>query len=668
MSDEVFKDLGTTLEVSTSNRASLDLKGAFSTQDIKTARLVFPLTKPKSELQLDKVEAYLYLVSTTLKSESKAVIDVDSATVTYVLADEEIKHSGKIFGELYLRYADGRVLSAHKFHFKIDRALIDQNVEVSASVYNVSIEDLMEKYSSKFDLLEAELYRQLAKYRSLQQELISRGFEKLKAGQAVKILCYGDSLTYGYDIYSADRRPADQVPTSNGTKHVRERASTTYPEALQLALQEVYAGVTVQNWGYSGDTVITSYPHWDGINPNADITLLMLGHNDSKDAKESMSAFLAGYRKIAERALAWGSAIIFLTPPRQKSATDFTVDVYSQAVMQLAKEYQAPVVDMSELTAGIAADFYSDSVHFSAKGYNFIGKKLASIFLGKTLLNSNVVGANDALNVIKEISGVQYKGNCTLGFSAYYPTEDNSEVGKGTALVLNPQGRAYFSFCADENNLLILPTVFAGSGTLQLKVSMDFEAETANNNNSYVFNTTSPRVMNKSLKSTVYTTSDLNWYSARGLHIDGKINASKLIYAARKGYYTICIENLDPTYSVNLFSLEFRSISDVLFRGNYLYTLGTLSTDILLLSAGNYEFYSSGAINMPFVNAALVSLEIYVGGSNRKTFKVKNLVTNATWEGAYNPAASSDIVWDRLVTAKELEAFQARLDNLEGAD
>lgn len=668
MSDEVFKDLGATLEVSALKRNSLDLKGAFSTQDIKTARLVFPLTRPKNELQLDTVEAYIYLVGTTLKSESKAVLDKDSATVTYVLSNEEIKHSGRIYGELYLRYADGRILSAHKFHFKIDRALIDQNIEVSESVYNVTIEDLLKKYRDKFDLLEAELYRQLAKYRNLQQAQISRGFEKLRMGQAVKILCYGDSLTYGYDIYSADKRPADSTPTSNGTKHVRERASTTYPEALQTALREVYAGVTVQNWGYSGDTVITSFPHWDGINPNADVTLLMLGHNDSKNAAESVNDFLAGYRKIAERALSWGSGIIFLTPPRQKSAVDFTVDVYSQAIMQLAKEYQAPVVDMSELTAGIAADFYSDSVHFSGKGYNFVGKKLASLFIGKTILNANQVGGNDALNVIKEINGIQYNANCTPGVSKYYPTEDNSVVGEGAALVLKPGGKAYFSFRTTENNLLILPTLFAGSKTLQLKVSMDFEAETANNVNSYIFNNTLPRAMNKSLKSTVYTTSDLNWYSSQGLHIDGKINASKLIYASRKGYYTICIENSDPTYSINLFSLEFRSISDVLFRGSYLYTLGTLSTDILLLPAGHYEFYSSNAINMPFTTAALVSLEIFSGGSNRKTLRVKNLVTNATYEGAHNPAASSDIVWDRLATAKEIEALQVRLDNLEGAD
>ncbi|MBC1272698.1 BppU family phage baseplate upper protein [Listeria booriae] len=161
MSDEVFKDLGATLEVSATKRASLDLKGAFSTQDIKTARLVFSLTKPKGELLLDTVDAYIYLVGETLKSESKAILNKDNATVTYVLSNDEIKHAGRICGELYLRYADGRVLSAHKFHFKIDRAFIDQDIEVVESVYNVSIEELITHYRDRFNQLEVELDRHI---------------------------------------------------------------------------------------------------------------------------------------------------------------------------------------------------------------------------------------------------------------------------------------------------------------------------------------------------------------------------------------------------------------------------------------------------------------------------------------------------------------------------
>lgn len=492
-------------------------------------------------------------------------------------------------------------------------------------------------------------------------ELLSAGFEKIRKGSTAKILCYGDSLTYGYDIYSADKRAVDPTPTSNGTKHTRERASTTYPEALESALKQVYPLINVQNWGYSGDTVLSSYAKWDGINPNADVTLFMLGHNDSKNATESISDFINGYRKIIDRALNWNSGIIFLTPPKQQNGADFTVDTYSQAVIQLAKEYHAPVIDMSELTAGISADHYSDSVHFNGKGYDYIGKKLASIFINKSILNMNKVKAHDSLTVTRENSGIQFNESCSYSTSEYFPTEDSVEVGKGNALVLKTGGKVYFSFYVGEDNLLFLPSIYAGSKTLNLKMEVNFSAEPANTAITYAFNTTNARAMNKPLKTATFTTADLNWYSASALYIDGRINASKLLYAPRKGYYTVSIENLD-TYAVNLFNLEFRNTKTALFENNFLYTLGTFTGDILTLQPGNYELYNSSAVNMPFATG-LASIEVYGGGSGRKILKVKNLTSNITWEGNYNPATSSQITWNQIVTDAQLVWTKATLKN-----
>ncbi|RQW65490.1 DUF2479 domain-containing protein [Listeria sp. SHR_NRA_18] len=672
MDDRKYKDLGTTFDISTSPPITINLNGYFSTQDIGTARLMFRLTKGHRKIQLENVDAILYLTSDTLIAEVRAEIDAQNNTVSYVLSDEEIRHVGKINAELYLRYKNGQVMSVHKFTFKIDKALIDQDIEIIDSIYSVTIQDLIDRYTedfaeikAEFEELQVEMNQLLALYRHKQLELISAGFEKLRKDEPVRILCYGDSLTYGYDIYSTDRRPPDPNPTSNGSIHVRERASITYPEALEASLQQIHPNVTVKNWGFSGDTVISSFPRWDGVNPDADITLFMLGHNDSKNAAESMSDFFKGYRRIIERALDWGSAVIFLTPPKQKNAADFTVDIFSQAVIQLAKEYQAPVVDMSQLTSGIAANFYSDTVHFNGRGYGFIGKRLASLFLGKTLLNMSKVKGNDALNVVIENSGIQFNENATLSASPYFPTEDVSEVGSGIALVLRTGGKVYFTFYAKENNLLFLPAVYAGSKTLNLKVEMSFGADPANNVTSYAFRTTNARAMNKPLKTATYVTADLNWYNAAALFIDGRINASKLMYAPRAGYYTVSIENLD-TYAVNLFSLEFRNAPDSIFGNNGLSTLGTFTGDILTLMPGNYEMYSSNAINMPFTGSALATLEVYMGGSNRKLFRVTNLASKASYEGTYNHAASSEVIWRETATVDQINALQAQINELIG--
>lgn len=664
MNDKVYKDLKATLKVSSSNSNSISLSGALSTQDIQTGRLKFKLTDDEGNLQLETAEAYIYLASKTLKSEAAATIDKEYNEVTYILSDEEIKHAGNVDGELYLRYPNGQVLSAHKFKFKIERALIDQNVEIIESIYNVSFASIEEGYRDKFDKLGEELNRQLAKYKNLQTELISRAFEKLRKGEATKIVCYGDSLTYGYDEKSADIRPANPTPTPDGTVHIRKRAGVTYPEALETALKQIYPNVSVQNQGYSGDTVLTSYERWDGVNPYADITLLMLGHNDSKalKEKETITDFIVGYRKITERSIAQGSAVIFLTPPKQLNAADFTVDIYSQAIIQLAKEYQAPVVDMSQETAGISADFYSDTVHFNTKGYTFIGNKLASIFINKTILNMNRVQGHDSLNVTKETSGIQFNDKCKLSATENFPTEDSTSIGKGLALVMESGGKAYYAVYAEEPNLYFLPAVYAGSGTLNLKVEMNFSAEPASNTISYTHGTTSARLMNKPFKSTVYTAPDFNYLNSKALFIGGRINVSKPMYLPRRGYYTISIENLD-TYAVNLFSLEFRSAEDVLFRNNELRTLGTYTGDISTLSSGTYELYSGSAVNMPFTGSALAVVEVYGGGSNRKFFKVTNLATKASYEGVYVSTPSPQIVWQEIATKEWVTAQIAASKN-----
>ncbi|WP_430534476.1 BppU family phage baseplate upper protein [Listeria rocourtiae] len=702
MINEVHKDLGTKLEISSYHQNSIDLRGSFSTQDIKTARLIFDVEKDTVPFPMSALTATIYMKGNNFVVQDTCEVNKELSQISYILNDETIKHFGPVQAEIYLRFNQGQSLSVHKFHFTIDQALIDQDLDVIYQVYIRDLEDIKDEYLHMFDgfkteVLEIiqELETETGELSSRLQELkeivekgvlasqtndglmrkedkvtvdtasaamenvklLSTGFEKLRMGQAVKILCYGDSLTYGYDIYSVDKRPPDSVLTPNGTAHTRERASITYPEALETALKQLYPSVSVKNCGYSGDTVISSYSKWDGVNFGADISLFMLGHNDSKNATESIDDFVKGYKKIIERALAWGSAVIFLTPPKQKNGADATVDVYSQSIIQLAKEYHAPVIDMSAETAGIPANFYSDTVHFNGTGYTFIGNKIASLFINKSILNMNKVKDHEALSVTKENSGIQYNDKCTPSTSEFFPTEDSTELGKGIALVLKPGGKAYFSFYAEEGNLLIFPSIYASSKTLNLKTELNFGAETSNNVISYANGTTAARVMNKSLKSATYLTADLNWYNSAALYIDGKINASKLLFAARKGYYTVSIENLDPTYSVNLFGLEFRNTKNAMYGNNTLYTLGTITTDILTLGAGSYELYSSNAINMPFSGAGLAALEIYIGGNNRKMFRVANWTTRKMWQGMYNPAVSSEIAWEPISTEGYVDAY-----------
>lgn len=90
----------------------------------------------------------------------------------------------------------------------------------------------------------------------LQNLYMAQFLRNLRKGSPVTIACMGDSMTYGHDTTSSDKRNADTTPCDDGSKHSFTRASITYPEALQKYLNKIYSNnVTVINRGYSGDYV-----------------------------------------------------------------------------------------------------------------------------------------------------------------------------------------------------------------------------------------------------------------------------------------------------------------------------------------------------------------------------------------------------------------------------
>lgn len=53
-----------------------------------------------------------------------------------------------------------------------------------------------------------------------QSNALASFYKKLNAKEAVKIVCQGDSLTYGTDTVSADRRTGAVLVTDDGTTTV----------------------------------------------------------------------------------------------------------------------------------------------------------------------------------------------------------------------------------------------------------------------------------------------------------------------------------------------------------------------------------------------------------------------------------------------------------------
>lgn len=119
--------------------------------------------------------------------------------------------------------------------------------------------------------------------RTMQIVRYGQFFQKLREGLTTRICCQGDSMTYGQDSTSSDKRPADPTLCPDGSTHTETRASTTFPEALQQFLQQINPNVTVINRGYSGDWCQRAYTRWNKKH-NSDLTILMLGTNDATAA------------------------------------------------------------------------------------------------------------------------------------------------------------------------------------------------------------------------------------------------------------------------------------------------------------------------------------------------------------------------------------------------
>lgn len=204
--------------------------------------------------------------------------------------------------------------------------------------------------------------------------LVSEALNKLIQTGQLSIVCVGDSITYGYDETSDDKLPP--LPG-----HTRQRASIQYPMQLQKELRRIYVSnsINTTNYGYSGDTVQSSYEReaWKN-NPKSNLAVIMFGIND--EAKNvSIATFSEFLVKWIERLNSWGTGVILMTPTLLNSGgTQKKLDGFRFAMKQIAELYGCPLFETSEFVDSYSKDaIYSDSTHFNKEGYKIIGNSLA---------------------------------------------------------------------------------------------------------------------------------------------------------------------------------------------------------------------------------------------------------------------------------------------------
>lgn len=382
-------------------------------------------------------------------------------------------------------------------------------------------------------------------------KLLSLKLQKLSKGEKMTVVCQGDSMTYGQDTVSTDKRPADGTLCDDTSSHSHQRAGVVYPEALKQYLDEIYPNVNhnVINKGYSGDWVERGYQRWSN-NSNADIVFLMYGSNDAdlnaswvpSDVRGNLEKYINDYRKLIERYLNWGTAVVLLTPTRslgqENTKTGRIAEGFRNALTLLGKEYNIPVIDAESFSNGWDNSYYSDSTHFNSKGYKAFAGRLISTLIGNILSNDYKLYSNENISVRLT------RDNLVINNGAHVGESENSygqvEYTKGKGLVLTPSnGKCYYSFETVEDNMILIPVY--GCYGKSLKFTLDFN--NPQGSSTFKFDCDYAKNINN---QTSFIVSD-NVASINNLDkiIKKCINSNKFFHITNKGLHNICIEQTE---------------------------------------------------------------------------------------------------------------------------
>ena len=332
---------------------------------------------------------------------------------------------------------------------------------------------LEELYTPRLNELGEQLDT-IEKYKVIQTTKLIEFFKSLMENLSVSITCRGDSMTYGQDTTSSDKRPADTTPTTNGTNHTFTRASVSYPEHLQTLLNLQYGKqVTVRNWGYSGDGTKQGLKHY----PNAsksDLCVIMYGTNNatltSLDDYNDVNSFITYYDKMIQLELKNNTPVVIMKPHKTKYP-DSKTDRFTKALEMLASKYGIPILDLEREMINYKYDIYSDDIHYNANGYKSIALKLAIFILGGCGFNTSKVFNGTTLLTRKSIDNCLSDG-VYQGMSAL-DTPQELESGKGIGTLLGTTNSITYYFETMEDDLIAIPLFRVPSTTTNVYCDYD---------------------------------------------------------------------------------------------------------------------------------------------------------------------------------------------------
>lgn len=494
------------------------------------------------------------------------------------------------------------------------------------------------------------------KLRTLQSIQLANFFNKLFNNEDVQICCNGDSLTYGQDNVSEDKREPDTTIMPDGSSHTAYRAGVTYPEALSNFLNEIFPSkVTVINRGKSGDTTKTSYPRWNGKH-DSDLSVLMFGTNDRTTDEDGIKTYIDYYEQIIIREILWGKGVIVLLPPRTNFANDLVLKSFKRAIENLCEKYNIPCYDAEEFIKNYGKNIFNDGLHFTTLGYKIIASRIVACLLSLGINKKLSIYPSKKLLIRPTTDNMILSSNTTFNTYAEGVVEEtpgeNNSGSKTNPMKVTMNSNAYiiYSFYSETDDLIVIPSA---TNYDKFKIELDFGLEQTQNSMDYALNL--PAKIGDENKTNIEYSglTDVNRKTLLGEY--------DLIRIPTSGYHTIRIVNTSTSTALFFKGLEFISNDEKILLENktssvkYFYkTSGTFETRIALKDLPNFSDTFSSAQRNPAlkitVNNYLDSIIEYafLMNTNTATYehkfkKINEILFNSSIQGMQ----IDNISWDK---------------------
>ncbi len=228
----------------------------------------------------------------------------------------------------------------------------------------------------------------LLEFESQPPPVVDRARKKLIAGQPVRIVCFGDSVT-GVYYHTGSRR--------------------AYTDMLGIALRTSVGDAKVEmvNAGISGHTTANGLTRIekDVLSHKPDLVTVMFGLNDM--TRVSLDDYKANLKTIIEKCRGVGAEVVLATPNNVINTSSRPTDKlvkYCDVVREVAQEAGVTICDTYQQLSGVRAHdpfgwrlLMSDSIHPNMAGHKSIAERLAQTITGSKVSLANVPPLQPAL-------------------------------------------------------------------------------------------------------------------------------------------------------------------------------------------------------------------------------------------------------------------------------